>query len=98
MPKHTADSFRKNEAMVSAYSEILQQPVVELALGVVRDLGKPTELAIPSGVSFLEWNAFQNARREGFHHALDMIEALAAPIAKRRSDRDLMPSLVADEE
>lgn len=98
MPKYTADAFRKNEALVSSYGELVNQQVFQLALEIVRTLGKPAELSVPEGIGFLEWNAFQNARREGFHHALDMIEALAEPIAKRKTDRDLMPALVADEE
>ena len=98
MPKQTAESFRKNEALVSSYGELVSQPVFQIALEIVRTLGKPAELTTPQGIDFLEWNAFQNARREGFHHALDMIEALAEPIAKRKTDRDLMPSLVAYEE
>jgi len=98
MPKITAEAFRKNEVLVSSFGELVNQSTFQLALEIVRDLGKPTELSVPEGIGFLEWNAFQNARREGYHHALDILEALAAPSPKRKSDRDLMPALVADEE
>jgi hypothetical protein len=51
-------------------------------------------MPVPSDVDFLIFNALQNARREGFFHALRSLEALATPIKVVPSTKDLMPNLV----
>lgn len=89
----TIETFRSNEVLTISFAELLKRPEMLAALGALRDLGAPRETAPPSGVGFSEWNSHQNARREGFHHALDALEALGTPIPKRKADSELMPNL-----
>jgi hypothetical protein len=89
----TVDSFRSSEALTSSFAEILKKPEMVAALQALRDLGCPRETAPPKDVGFAEWNSHQNARREGFHHALDALIALGRPLKLRKSDSDLLPSL-----
>jgi len=69
---------------------------VQLALEAVRELGEPTEFPVPSDVDFLAFNALQNARREGYFHAIRAFETLAKPLSNAPLTKDLMPSLVDD--
>lgn len=93
----TIEQFRSNEVLVTSFASLLKTNEFQIALAIVRDLGTPREVGVPDGVSFAEWNSHQNARREGYHQALDSFLALGSPLPKRRSDRDLMPSLEAEE-
>ena len=92
--KQTANSYRRNEMLQTALAETLKQNHVQLALEILRELGEPAELPVPGEVDFLIFNAMQNARREGFFHALRSLEALATPIKVAPSTKDLMPNLV----
>lgn len=92
--KQTANSYRRNELLQASLAETLKQSHVQLALQVLRELGEPAELPAPGDVDFLIFNAMQNARREGFFHALRSLEALATPIKVAPSTKDLMPNLV----
>lgn len=89
----TIDTFRSSEVLTAAFADLLKRPEMLAALEALRDLGCPREISPPSGVGFSEWNSHQNARREGYFHALDALEALAVPIKPRKGDGDLMPSL-----
>jgi hypothetical protein len=92
--KHTPASFRKNELLQQALAETIKQNHVQLALEVLRELGEPAELPVPGDVDFLIFNAMQNARREGYFHAIRSLEALATPIKAIPMTKDLMPNLV----
>jgi hypothetical protein len=92
----TAEEYRRDEMFRPSLAETLQQPHVRLALAILKELGEPSELPTPSGLNFMEWNAMQNARREGFFHALKSLERLAVPERRSTSQKDLMPSLVAE--
>ena len=92
--KHTANSFRRSEILQTALAETLKQSHVQAALQVLRDIGEPVELPVPPEIDVLIWNSLQNARREGFFHALRSLEALATPIKVVPSTKDLMPNLV----
>lgn len=92
--KHTPNTYRRNELLQQSLAETLKQNHVQLALQVLRELGEPAELPAPGDVDFLIFNAMQNARREGFFHALRSLEALATPIKVAPSTKDLMPNLV----
>ena len=94
--KQTANSYRRNELLQASLAETLKQSHVQLALQVLRELGEPAELPAPGDVDFLIFNAMQNARREGFFHALRSLEALATPIKVAPSTKDLMPNLVEE--
>ena len=95
--KHTPATYRKTELLQASLAETLRQPHVQTALQVLRDLGEPAELHPPSDVDFLIFNAMQNARREGFFHALRALETLATPMAAIPLTKDLMPSLVPED-
>ena len=92
----TADEYRKNELFRPALAQTLQEPHVVRALEVLKELGEPLEMPTPPGLNFMEWNAMQNARREGYFHALRSLERLAAPARALPSAKDLMPSLVEE--
>jgi hypothetical protein len=92
--KHTANSFRRSEILQTALAETLKQSHVQAALQVLRDIGEPVELPVPPEIDVLIWNSLQNARREGFFHAIRSLEALATPIKVVPSTKDLMPNLV----
>ena len=92
--KHTANSFRRSEILQTALAETLKQPHVQTALQVLRDIGEPVELPVPGEIDVLIFNSLQNARREGFFHAIRSLEALATPIKVVPSTKDLMPNLV----
>jgi hypothetical protein len=92
--KHNLNSFRRNELLQTGLAEAMRHPSVQAALEVLRDLGEPAEMPVPSDVDFLIFNALQNARREGFFHAIRSLEALATPIKAAPLTKDLMPSLV----
>ena len=93
----TTEQFRSNEVLVTSFASLIKSNEFQIALDIVRDLGTPREVGVPDGVSFAEWNSHQNARREGYHQALDSCLALGSPMPQRRSDRDLMPSLEPEE-
>jgi hypothetical protein len=92
----TAEEYRKNELFRPALAQTLQEPHVQRAIDVLKELGEPLEMPTPSGLNFMEWNAMQNARREGYFHALRSLERLAMPARLAPSARDLMPSLVEE--
>jgi hypothetical protein len=92
--KHNLNSFRRNELLQTGLAEVMRHPALQAALEVLRDLGEPVEMPVPGDVDFLIFNALQNARREGFFHALRSLEALATPIKVVPSTKDLMPNLV----
>ena len=92
--KHNLNSFRRNELLQGGLAEVMRHPSMVAALEVLRDLGEPAEMPVPSDVDFLIFNALQNARREGFFHALRSLEALATPMKAVPLTKDLMPSLV----
>jgi len=92
--KHTANSYRRSEILQTALAETLKQSHVQTALQVLRDLGEPVEMPVPPEIDVLIWNSLQNARREGFFHAIRSLEALATPIKAAPLTKDLMPSLV----
>jgi hypothetical protein len=92
--KHTANSYRRSEILQTALAETLKQSHVQTALQVLRDLGEPAEMPVPPEIDVLIWNSLQNARREGFFHAIRSLEALATPIKVVPSTKDLMPNLV----
>jgi hypothetical protein len=94
--KHTANSFRRSEILQTALAETLKQTHVQAALQVLRDIGEPVELPVPPEIDVLIFNSLQNARREGFFHALRSLEALATPIKVVPSTKDLMPNLVEE--
>lgn len=94
--KHTPNTYRRNELLQQSLAETLKQNHVQIALDVLRELGEPAELPAPSDVDFLIFNAMQNARREGYFHALRSLEALAMPIKVAPSTKDLMPNLVEE--
>lgn len=94
--KHTPNTYRRNELLQQSLAETLKQNHVQIALDVLRELGEPAELPAPSDVDFLIFNAMQNARREGYFHALRSLEALATPIKVAPSTKDLMPNLVEE--
>jgi hypothetical protein len=92
--KHNLNSFRRNELLQGGLAEVMRHPSMVAALEVLRELGEPAEMPVPGDVDFLIFNALQNARREGFFHALRSLEALATPIKAVPLTKDLMPSLV----
>jgi hypothetical protein len=92
--KHNLNSFRRNELLQTGLAEAMRHPSMVAALEVLRDLGEPAEMPVPSDVDFLIFNALQNARREGFFHAIRSLEALATPIKAAPLTKDLMPNLV----
>jgi hypothetical protein len=92
----TADEYRKNEMFRPALAQTLQETHVQAALEILKNLGEPTEMPTPAGLNFMEWNAMQNARREGYFHALRAFERLSVPLRQAPSTRDLMPSLVEE--
>jgi hypothetical protein len=92
--KHNLNSFRRNELLQTGLAEAMRHPSVQAALEVLRDLGEPAEMPVPGDVDFLIFNALQNARREGFFHAIRSLEALATPIKAAPLTKDLMPNLV----
>lgn len=92
----TADEYRKNDLFRPALAQTLQEPHVQRALEVLKELGEPLEMPTPPGLNFMEWNAMQNARREGYFHALRSFERLAVPARVVQSYKDLMPSLVEE--
>lgn len=92
--KHNLNSFRRNELLQGGLAEVMRHPSMTAALEVLRELGEPAEMPVPSDVDFLIFNALQNARREGFFHALRSLEALATPIKVVPTTKDLMPNLV----
>lgn len=92
----TIETFRSSEVLTTSFAELLKRPEMNAALEALRDLGCPRETAPPNGVGFAEWNSHQNARREGFHLALDSFVALGTALPKRRPDNELMPNLEPD--
>lgn len=92
----TADEYRKNDLFRPALAQTLQETHVQRALEVLKELGEPLEMPTPPGLNFMEWNAMQNARREGYFHALRSLERLAIPARTLPSAKDLMPSLVEE--
>ena len=97
--KTTIAEFRANEALQTAYNHTLKSPEFQLGLDTIRYAYSPVSMVPPAGVSYVEWNSHQNARREGFFEALSMIELLGTPIQKRDTtpDKRLMPSLVDED-
>jgi hypothetical protein len=89
----TIETFRSSEVLTTSFADLLKRPEMLAALEALRDLGAPRETAAPTGVGFTEWNSHQNARREGFHHALDALVALGTALPRRKADSDLMPNL-----
>jgi hypothetical protein len=89
----TIETFRSSEVLTTSFADLLKRPEMTAALEALRDLGCPRETAPPAGVGFGEWNSHQNARREGFHLALDSLVALGTAIPRRKADSDLMPNL-----
>lgn len=94
--KHNLNSFRRNELLQGGLAEVMHHPSMVAALEVLRELGEPAEMPVPSDVDFLIFNALQNARREGFFHALRSLEALATPMKAVPLTKDLMPNLVEE--
>ena len=94
--KHNVNSYRRNELLQTGLAEVMRHPSMVAALEVLRDLGEPVELPVPSDVDILIFNSLQNARREGFFHALRSLEALATPIKVVPTTKDLMPNLVEE--
>jgi len=92
----TAAAFRKNELLRTALHETLNQNHVKMALAILRDIGEPRELAPPQGISFMEFNATQNTRREGYFQALSALETLATIPTQTPTTRDIMPSLLPE--
>lgn len=92
--KHNLNTLRRNELLQGGLAEVMRHPSMQAALEVLRELGEPAEMPVPSDVDFLIFNALQNARREGFFHALRSLEALATPMKAVPLTKDLMPSLV----
>jgi ankyrin repeat protein len=92
----TATDFRKNEMLRTALHETLNQNHVKMALAILRDIGEPREITPPPGISFMEFNATQNTRREGYFQALSALETLAVLPSKAPSTRDIMPSLLPE--
>lgn len=78
----------------TALAETLGQNHVQIALQVLRELGEPSEMPVPGEIDFLIYNALQNARREGYFHAIRALELLATPPSAIPLTKDLMPSLV----
>jgi hypothetical protein len=91
----TSTAFRANELLQTSLAETFEQTHVKIALGIVRDLGEPREMN-PGNVPFLEFNALQNARREGYFLALSNLTALAVKPPKP-TKRELMPPLVDED-
>ncbi len=94
--KQTANSYRRSELLQTALAETLKQPHVQAAIQILRDIGEPVEMPVPPEIDVLIYNSLQNARREGFFHALRSLEALATPIKIVPSTKDLMPNLVEE--
>jgi hypothetical protein len=92
--KHNVNSYRRNELLQQGLAEVLRHPSMQAAIQVLRDLGEPAEMPVPPEIDVLIWNSLQNARREGFFHAIRSLEALATPIKAAPLTKDLMPSLV----
>jgi hypothetical protein len=92
----TSEQFRKNEHLRTAMLESLAQGHMKMALAILRDLGTPREFSPPAGVDFMAFNAMQNARREGFYHALDALEGLATAPSKTLTTKDLMRDLAPE--
>jgi hypothetical protein len=95
--KITVEVFRQNEALCASFADLLAKPEMKVAIEALRDLGCPREIAPPKEVGFSEWNSHQNARREGFFHALDALLALGIPMRPRKNDTELMPNLVSED-
>ena len=56
----------------------LQNPIIKEALQLLKDVGQPRAINLPSErVSYIEHNALCNARREGYYDALRNLEVLA---------------------
>lgn len=94
--KHNVNSYRRNELLQTGLAEVMRHPSMVAALDVLRDLGEPVELPVPPEIDVLIWNSLQNARREGFFHALRSLEALATPMKAVPLTKDLMPNLVEE--
>jgi|688.fasta_scaffold1439827_2 hypothetical protein len=95
---HTVETFRKNELLQTALQRTLAEPHMEIALGLVSELGLPRELEAPNGIDFIHFNALQNARREGYFHALTALKNLSMPITKVPTTRELMPNLEEEQD
>ena len=95
---HTIETFRKNELLQTSLQRTLAEPHMEIALELVLELGLPRELEPPKGIDFIHFNALQNARREGYFHALTALKNLSTPLTKPPTTRDLMPNLEEEQE
>jgi hypothetical protein len=95
---YTIETFRKNELLQTSLQRTLVEPHMEIALGLVAELGLPRELEPPKGIDFIHFNALQNARREGYFHALTALKNLSIPLTKPPTTRDLMPNLEEEQE
>lgn len=62
----------------------LDNPIVQRALSIVNEMGKPVSPLPPEGVPFLEWNALQSAALCGYSRALGNLVALAEPPPKQK--------------
>lgn len=64
---------------------LFQQPWFKEAMQITADRFFMVQLVPPPGVPFLEWNATENARREGYYAALRNLHSLTKPAAAPRN-------------
>lgn len=65
--------------------ELLQDPCLAMALQIIRSEGRPNKRGMVAAEVLMEMNALENSRLFGFHEALDLIEDLTKPKAKREN-------------
>lgn len=75
--------------LVDSFAQLLREDIVQAALSVVENAGRPRAVLRPDSPSLMENNALLNARREGYFEALSNLQSLGAPRVK--SEREFVP-------
>jgi hypothetical protein len=73
----TLPEWTRREDLREEWAQALATRSVSSALELAANLGAPKSVVVPEGFSGMEWNALQNARREGFFECLQLLRDLA---------------------
>lgn len=82
MPGRLETLWFADTGNIQRLNELLNDPALQMALQVLREKGRPQGKPVLAE-SLLQANALENTRVYGWHEALDELEKLTIPRAKR---------------
>ena len=86
----THQEWFAQEDKVLLFKEILSNPVLEMALGVLTEHGLPVMRPTPDGMDPLQHGALLNARREGYFEFLRNLKLLGT-VPQEKEVTELRP-------